>query len=188
MKIASFDIGIINLAFCKVSYDSQKITNNFTIHEWKLIDVLENNSKNADIYTLAYLIITKLNTFNFSDCDEIILEQQPNLNSRMEKVSMIILNYFIMKNIMNNEKKIIVKFVSAKNKLNVYDGPFIECNLKLPYTRNKFYAKKYTEYIIKNDHKWSNFFNSFKKKDDLADCFLQGAWYLMSKDNKKYKS
>jgi len=29
-----------------------------------------------------------------------------------------------------------------------------------------------------NFHKWQQFFMSHKKKDDLADSFLQGVWYL----------
>ena len=27
---------------------------------------------------------------------------------------------------------------------------------------------------------WTNHFNNYKKKDDLADSFLQGIWYLNS--------
>ena len=62
------------------------------------------------------------------------------------------------------------------------------------WNRNKIFSEKKTTYnerkklsievtkniLIKNStlQKWKDFFNKHKKKDDLADCFLQGRWYL----------
>ena len=73
-------------------------------------------------------------------------------------------------------KKVI--FVNPRNKLEVYDGPYVQCNLKGQYARNKFYGKVYCRYIIRNQPSDIKLFESHKKKDDLADSFLQGVWFL----------
>ena len=46
--------------------------------------------------------------------------------------------------------------------------------------RKKLSIKVTQDILIKNPdlQKWKDFFNKHKKKDDLADCFLQGRWYL----------
>ena len=73
-----------------------------------------------------------------------------------------------------------VQFVSARNKLKYYDGPVIECTLKSKYSRTKFLSKEYTKYYLKDDEKNLSFFNSNKKKDDLADSFMQGLSFIIS--------
>jgi len=226
MRVCSFDIGIINLAFCKLE---NKIYNNisgdrYNIIDWRVIDLFNSTSNkgievkctlcknNASYYNnndnnhyckkhissddaikiftlktctisdLAYLIIKNLNEIDFSDCDQIILEQQPKLaTDKMRNVSIIILNYFIMNYIIQKKGNIKdVKFINASHKLSVYDGPFIECKLKGQYSRNKFYAKEYCKYLIRNNSEAVKIYNNIKKKDDLSDCFLQGVWYIMS--------
>ena len=52
---------------------------------------------------------------------------------------------------------------------------------KTTYNERKKLSIEVTKNIlIKNStlQKWKDFFNKHKKKDDLADCFLQGRWYL----------
>ena len=80
--------------------------------------------------------------------------------------------------------------ISAKRKLSVYDGPHVPCTVKDPHGRNKFLGISYCRYMLHNDltdeflepfvpyKDWIGFFESVKKKDDIADAFLQGAWYL----------
>jgi hypothetical protein len=45
------------------------------------------------------------------------------------------------------------------------------------YKLTKSLAVKYTQEMVKHIPFWLNDFNSHKKKDDLADAFLQGAYY-----------
>ena len=115
-------------------------------------------------------------------CQTIVLEHQPSKNPKMKNLSNMLYSYFVIRGIVDRPeghlKKIL--FISPRNKLSIYDGPDITCHLKGSYARNKFYGKKYCEYLIRNDSRWLNYFESHRKKDDLADCFLQGAWYLMS--------
>jgi len=153
----------------------------------------ENNSKLCEnnltrIYTinnvsyceLAKIACEKLDSIDFSNINYVLIESQPLKGTAYVKcLSYFICDYFLMKYYMKKDKKLKdVIYINAKNKLKVYDGPYIECNLKKQYDRNKFYGKEYCKYILQHDKKNLDFFNSFKKKDDLADCYLQGVWYI----------
>lgn len=141
---------------------------------------------NVTPFEIATLAVKQLDKIDFSPSDLIILESQPSFNPKMKNLSMMIFNYFVIRYIVDkqqSEHKIRdVKFISSSNKLTIYDGPYIECTLKNPHGRNKFYGKKYCEYLIRYNSK-IDFYRQHVKKDDLADSFLQGAWYLM----KNYK-
>ena len=69
----------------------------------------------------------------------------------------------------------LVEEVSASNKLKEF------INTKTTYNERKKASIKFTLDILSQNNdinQWLSFFNSHKKKDDLADCFLQGRWYL----------
>ena len=54
-------------------------------------------------------------------------------------------------------------------------------NTKTSYSERKKASIKFTrEVLLENNllQKWLEHFNKHKKKDDLADSFLQGRWYL----------
>lgn len=108
----------------------------------------------------------------------ILIELQPRFNPKMKNLSMMLYNYFIIRKMIDSPILSNIKFISAKKKLSIYDGPFVPCNLKDKYSRTKYLGVKYTEYIIRDDTENLNLLNSHKKKDDLCDCFMQGAWYL----------
>lgn len=142
------------------------------------------NQKNITIFELSKMIVNKLDKIDFSKSDEVIFESQPSKNPKMKNLSFLLFNYFVMRYVAVDSNELKEKFknisyVNAKNKLKVYDGPYVECKLKNQYSRNKFYGKVYCEYLIRKQEEKVNFFNSFKKRDDLADSFLQGVWYLM---------
>ena len=49
------------------------------------------------------------------------------------------------------------------------------------YAERKKASISFTQDIISNNNlllEWLELFNNHKKKDDLADSFLQGRWYL----------
>ena len=65
---------------------------------------------------------------------------------------------------------------SASNKLKEFLG-----KSKTTYAERKKASIKFThDILIKNNNlqNWLEHFNKHKKKDDLADSFLQGRWYL----------
>ena len=81
------------------------------------------------------------------------------------------------------DKKITTEIIlmSASNKLKVYNGPPIEINVKSKYTKNKKLAIHHTQYILKDNtlnKEKLDYFNTHKKKDDLADALLQGLYYI----------
>ena len=82
-----------------------------------------------------------------------------------------------------NKKSLIddVILFSARNKLKIYDGPVVECNIKNKYSKRKYLSVEYTKYFVKDMQKWFAFFNTHTKKDDLADSYLQGLYYLLKK-------
>ena len=143
---------------------------------------------NIELSELTYLMVKKFDEHDFSQSSQIIIELQPKIaTQKMKDFSKVIMTYFIIRYMVekkNNSKVQNVQFVSSSNKLTVYDGPYVECHLKNQYDRNKFYAKVYCRYLIRNDIKWTTFLQSHPKQDDLCDCFLQGVWYILSNDIK----
>ena len=118
--------------------------------------------------------LDKLDTFIFSNIDLILIENQISpIANRMNCLQGMIMQYFIMKDMKN------IQFISAANKLK----PFIQ-NKKTTYCERKKIGIEITQkLLIKNEDnninkdKIIDMFNKHKKKDDLADCFLQGIWY-----------
>lgn len=138
---------------------------------------------NTSLCELACMAVSKLDAIDFSKSNEVIFESQPSKNPKMKNLSMMLFNYFIIRYMAEKpaDQRVLtdVKFVSSKHKLSVYDGPYVQCNLKNQYGRNKFYGKIYCRHMIRNNPTRVAFLDSFKKRDDLCDSFLQGAWYLM---------
>ena len=90
----------------------------------------------------------------------------------MKTIQGQIAQYFIMKN--NN---IDIEFVNASNKLK----DFIQNGEKTDYKQRKKLSIDITNNLVVNDSRffdWCDIFQKHSKKDDLADCFLQGLWYL----------
>jgi hypothetical protein len=120
---------------------------------------------------------------NFIDVDTVCIENQPALkNPTMKSVQMILYSYFLMRGITTDKLVSDIRMINARNKLKVYSGPTIECQIKETYKRNKFLAIKYCDYMIKNnpeiDTKYHELYDSSKKKDDLSDAYLQGIYYI----------
>lgn len=161
--IISFDIGIKNLAVCKME-------ENMTITLWELIKT-DGSIKN---------IIHKLKSIDFfvndnhEDIYDILIEKQPRYNPKMRIVSSIIETYFIT--LFDNIKNIRIKKVNSSEKwkrLGIDDF-----NTLKTYNGRKKLSIEVCEQLIEKTE-WCEYFSEFNKKDDLADCFLQGYVYLM---------
>ena len=222
--ILSFDVGIINLAYCILS----NVDNQLKIYDWNIINLangnqkllcqtLTNSGKKCDkkaFYTSddkkAYCLIhskkiketltrnvtvanvteLELKSLLFKALDSnkiflkpnvVLVENQPlKGREKIRGVGHAIFDYFVLRGQIDNGKIYKdMKFIDAKNKLTLYDGPPLSCHLKTQYARNKWYAENYCKYIIRDLSYESNFFQTYKQKtDDLADCFLQGLWYI----------
>ena len=134
--------------------------------------------------SLGNQIVKKLDEKeNFLNMDVVCIENQPALkNPTMKSVQMIIYSYFLMNGLAKD-----IQMINARNKLKVYTGPEIECDITDKYKRNKFLAIKYCDYMIReNSHIDSVFhklYDDSKKKDDLSDAYLQGIYYINKLNN-----
>ena len=106
--------------------------------------------------------------------DYVIIENQISpIANRMKTIQGMIAQYFIMTG--TCEK---IEFVSSVNKLK--DIAPADKNVKLSYgDRKKLGISKCLEFITDTNSysEWCAYFTSHKKKDDLADSFLQGRWF-----------
>jgi len=198
--ILSFDIGIKNLSYCVMykdeTYDSIN-KNNIKIVDWGIIQLIEDGvkCKGVPLDKITTTLYNKLhNIFIDYDISKVLLENQPVLkNPLMKSIQMIIYGYFgYEKNIMGRELEDI-KLINASNKLklgkNLKDINNSEDILKIKskYTKNKKLAIIYTNHflkerlIVEDYEKYNDIFNNHKKKDDLADAFLQGLYYIENK-------
>ena len=106
------------------------------------------------------------------EIDKIIIENQISpIANRMKSIQGMIAQFFIMNN------KTDIHFISSANKLKY----FLE-GKKTEYGERKKLSVDITKAILsqkENDSQNLSAFIHHKKKDDLADSFLQGLWFLV---------
>lgn len=195
--ILSFDIGIKNLSYCLVKSElNNDNINKIEIIDWDIINILKDNEKvkSINIDELSKRLYIKLSeVFKDKEFNIVLLENQPVLkNPVMKSVQMLIYGFFLYQktNLIKNIK--LIKLINASNKLKIgllLNNEFKELkknidnkdyNTKIKYNINKKKAIDYTllylNYLKLNNYK--EFFNLHKKKDDLADSFLQSIYYI----------
>jgi hypothetical protein len=130
-------------------------------------------------------IVEKLDAKNnFLDVHVVLIENQPALkNPTMKTIQMILYSYFLINGVTNNLSPIeTIEMINARNKLKAYKGPIIECEIKDKYKRTKYLGIKYCEWmILENENikqEYRDLLEQSKKKDDLADAYLQGMFWL----------
>jgi hypothetical protein len=129
------------------------------------------NSKHTDLIKIGQNINILFNIhFTDIDIDTILIENQiGSIASRMLTVQGMIAQYFIINNPLSN-----IKFYSPHNKLKLF-----KTGVKLNYKQRKQLSISKTLEIINNDYiSWVDYFLTNKKKDDLADSFLQCIAYM----------
>jgi hypothetical protein len=147
-------------------------------------------TKNISDMELNESIINMLDEMSalWLDCDEIVMESQKR--SDMKRIVYMILSYLTHKKIHQEGSKLKnIKIISACHKLAIpKDKLLIELptttqdgQTKSSYDGRKVLAKEHCILLLEHDQKHLTYYNSQSKKDDLADCFLQGLWYLLCK-------
>ena len=143
-----------------------------------LEEITFTNANNINLIELGINLNNELNKlFNVIDLktiDIVLLENQISpIANRMKTLQGMIAQYFIINNIHK------IEFISSVNKLKF----FIE-NKKTTYNERKKLGIQFTKDILikQNMDELFNFFIKNNKKDDLADSFLQGLYYLIDKE------
>lgn len=122
----------------------------------------------------------------------VIIENQISpIANRMKTVQGMLTQYFIMKN-----TDIQIDFISSANKLKSFAKPQSKTEESMgskeskesnsqKYSQHKKDGVYYTTQILENNswlESWKTQVSQSKKKDDLADSFLQGIWFLNSRE------
>jgi hypothetical protein len=157
-----------------------------TFFNERCLEILKKTKKikagEIDLISLGHNMKNLLNQIpNIHDIDHIIIENQISpIANRMKTIQGMLAQYFIMTTPNAN-----IVFVSSANKLKQFQKSQTISNnaTSSDYKQHKLDGVYFTKTILQNNHfltKWENILET-KKKDDLADCFLQGIWYLYSK-------
>ena len=142
------------------------------IREKCLESIEEVNASKMDLVTIGMNMKIKFNDiFSHIQIDKIIIENQISpIANRMKTIQGMISQYFIMV----SEHDIEIDFINSTNKLKL--GEF---KSNTDYKERKQQSVSLVKEMIKD--KWIDFFHTHSKKDDLADCFLQGIWYIKNR-------
>ncbi len=138
----------------------------------KFYDTIQDkNANNMTLIELGKNMVARFDAiFNEHTIDIVLIENQISpIANRMKTIQGMIAQYFIMRDVNN------VEFISASNKLKgLVEGKTTykeRKKLSIDIVRKQFETNNKL-------YKWTDVFNTHKKKDDLADSFLQGLWYL----------
>lgn len=162
----------------KITYKNQMIETIDDEIKIKYLDSLSNTKTNANHFNLVNLGINLKKKFNdildYSSIHTVVIENQIGpLALRMKSLQGMIMQHLIENDVTN------IIEVSSRNKLKDFlDGK------KTTYAERKKIGIQVTRDLLDKNNdisKWMDEFNKSKKKDDLADCFLQGLWYIKHK-------
>ena len=160
--------------------NNEKIKYSCTVQSKKFPKKKKINT-NHNLMKISQLAVGKLRELDLNGITHVLIENQTALkNPVMKSIQMIIYTFFVMDGVMTEDSSIeTIHMVNARNKLKVYKGPPIECNKKDKYAQNKYLSVEYTKEMIKgDDEKFIKLFDESKKKDDLADAYLQGIYWI----------
>jgi hypothetical protein len=159
-----------------------------------IINKKNKSANNTDLISIGKSMKILLNQIPvINDITNVIIENQISpIANRMKTIQGMLAQYFIM-----NNTDIEIEFISSANKLrdaNITTTPVENSNTLREaneefITQNSIYKKHKIDGVIlcsqlleqnPNFISWKNVLET-KKKDDLADCFLQGMWYIRKK-------
>lgn len=172
----------------KISYDNllkkdivEKVVDLYKNKSWKLLEESKVNANCVDLISIGRCLHKEFKQKEiFKTITHVIIENQISpIANRMKTIQGMIAQYFIFYDIP------IIEFISSSNKLKAFEKLSQSVS---EYKNHKKDAVFYCNKILENvkNKEWLCFFNNIKgKKDDLADCFLQGIWYLDKIKSKK---
>ena len=154
-----------------------KLEKHLQINSWTVINKPINISADkVNLITIGRKLHSKLSNMNImKDATHILIENQISpIANRMKTIQGMLTQEFIMLGGKN------IEYVSSSNKLKKC---LLNCK-NSTYKDNKKNGIAYCQNRVQEvcSQKWLEFFNNnVGKKDDLADSFLQGLWYIEEK-------
>ena len=151
----------------------------------KLVPIPKNKSvMKIKIDDLVKTLFTKLDKIpELLQVDLVLIENQPGLkNPTMKTLSSCVFSYFMLRGIIDASSIKSVNFMCPSNKLKLNENNTLQVLSKTPdgqkYKMTKELGIKYCKQMIAEDVDNLTKLQSYKKKDDLCDAFLQGAYYI----------
>ena len=178
-----------HLVTCDGVHKQDLLDKSLEICQRKLLNkITKSNANFVDLVKIGKSIKSSFNELPcMSDIDHVYIENQISpIASRMKTIQGMLSQYFIMK-----YHDINIEFCSSSNKLKHMDKIFEKYGIELEnenaietgsgskYRQHKKDAVFYCNEICEKYYtQWSHVLKT-SKKDDLADCFLQGLYYIL---------
>jgi hypothetical protein len=142
------------------------------------LDNIRKSNCNANHFNMVELGVNLKkkfnNVFDYKSIDKVAIENQIGpMAIRMKTLQGMIMQHLIENDVTN------ITEVSSSNKLKDFLN-----GKKTTYSERKKIGIEVTRNMLQEKNElngWLEEFNKSKKKDDLADCFLQGLWYINHK-------
>ena len=171
------------IGFCNKKTCQGVAQSSYSKKQIKKIKVV--NTKSVSQLDMTSEMINKLRLLpNLLNTDIVVIENQPVLkNPTMKSIQMVLYSFFLINGYTSSESSISnIALFNAGRKLDIYNGPEItDIPDASTYSGRKKLSIAYTRYFLKNKQEKLDFFNKHKKKDDLADSYLQCLTYYKKK-------
>jgi hypothetical protein len=137
---------------------------------------------------LKIKLIEKLDLMTFETFEFLLIENQPTFkNPKMKAIADTLYAWFLIRKIIDAKTLLSrnIRLISPGRKNKLFTLENKEDNKKLEYKDGKKKSIELTLSLITEE--WKLFFNTYSKKDDLADCLLQGYSFYTDLLEEKYK-
>lgn len=167
--VVSFDIGKVNMSYCIVELDNTKEGRPVTILDWNITNLSKGLGEKPSLEVIASHCVSWLkdvfttNKIRDSKNTWVLVERQRPINPDAFGLAYTVFTFF-----MSKYNKTNVSFVSAKSK------PIQQAGKKRKRAGVNV-TKSIFDDLVENasNLKWKTWFLLQKKKDDIADSFLQ---------------
>lgn len=168
MSVLSFDVGIRNLAYCRIEGN--------IIQSWGVLDLGVSCNATTEVMTKALVTTLDRQWDAFSGSVKVIIEKQPSRNPKMRYIEGMICAYFYIKGVQQGSIKTVQSY-SPKHKL----GNNTKRGLSNYSERKKLGVKRcrrFLEQTVDENRANLELFTASKKKDDLSDSLLQALSFI----------